>query len=187
MIYDVTGKISGEAFPYSDGCVLIYRAESGNVTVNFDPKISREEAARALSLLAEGLKKADSATDAENFSAETPAESASDFSAKNTPEGAVQEKVLSEGTQPAFPRSSVNPDDVAEDIVRWRDGYTAYRLDGSWWWIRWHDAANEHWGMSGPLMSAVDVKKGPFDNFDETLASMMRHRAEVFQKNSYIG
>ncbi len=184
MIYDVTGKNSGENFPYSDGCVLIFRTDHGNVTVNFDPGISREEAARALAILAEGLCVEGPATEStENISAE-PAENSSAEAADKV---AASDEIFSEALRSVPLHAPVNPDDVAEDIVRWRDGYLAYRLDGSWWWIRWHDGTDERWGMSGPLMSAVDSKKGPFDNFDETLASMMRHRAEVFQKNSYIG
>ncbi len=180
MIYDVTEKISGENFPYSDGCVLIFRTERGNVTVNFDPKISRDEAARALRLLAEGLSSTENAE-------VVPAEKLSENSRAELATDPARGENFSDETEPELLRKSVNPDDVAEDIVRWRDGYTAYKQNSRWWWIRWHDGANERWGMSGPLMSAVDVKKGPFDNFDETLASMMRHRAEVFQKNSYIG
>ncbi len=193
MIYDVTGKISGKDFPYSDGCVLIFRTDCGNVTVNFDPGISREESARALASMAEGLRAAEDPTNvsadeagAKNIPADIAAGSAANFSAE-VAQNDVSPADFSGEIERETARKSVNPDDVTEDFVRWRDGYSAYKLGGRWWWIRWHDAENERWGMSGPLMGAVDVKKGPFDNFDETLASMMRHRAEVFRKNSYIG
>jgi len=76
--------------------------------------------------------------------------------------------------------SGVDPEQVVEDLVRWQDRFAAYKMpDAAWWWVKWRDDTGERWGLSGPLMGAVEVKKGPFDNFDETLASMLRFRTSA--------
>ncbi len=154
MIYDVTETPSGERFPFSDGCVMIFRARGGNLTVKFDPGLSRDEAARVLADLAARL-------------------------------GAVPEEKAVEAE--SSPVGAPNPEDVTEDFVRWRDGYAAYKIAGGWWWIKWRKGEAERWGLSGPLMGAVEIRKGPFDNFDETLASMTRHRSESVSDISFLG
>ena len=44
--------------------------------------------------------------------------------------------------------------------------------------MKWRDDTGERWGLSGPLMGSVEVRKGPFDSFDDTLANLMRFRSE---------
>lgn len=77
-----------------------------------------------------------------------------------------------------FPEAKV-PEGLVEDIVRWQDGFTAYQLtSGGWWWVRWRSDTGERWGLSGPLMGAVACRRGPFDNFDETMRSLTFARAQ---------
>ena len=153
MIYDVTRDLAaGEDLPYENDCVMIFRTGHGGVTVKFDSGVSRAEGARILARLAAALARDDTA---ERETAETVPE------------------------QQDFNFGVVDPDSVTEDLVRWRDGYAAYQLEGGGgWWGNWRDETGERWGLSGPLMGSVEVRKGPFDSFDDTLANLMRFRSE---------
>ena len=68
-------------------------------------------------------------------------------------------------------------------------GYDAYRLGERWHWVRWRSDTGPLWGRGGPLAAAAAEQKGPFDNFDETLASALfsRSRSESPQKGQSIG
>ena len=151
-VFDVTDRLSsGKPLPYEDGCVMVLRLAGGGLTLTFDGGLSRSDAARALSQLGTLLAAPrDEITGIENNAAANI-------------NGDVSE---------------VDPERITEDLIRWQDGYAAYKLPcGGWWWVRWHSDTGEMWGLAGPRMGAVAVKKGPFDNFDDTLASMMLHRA----------
>lgn len=77
------------------------------------------------------------------------------------------------------PSRSVDPESVVEDLVRWGCGYVAYKLPrAGWWWVKWRADTGERWGLSGPLLGAVEARKGPFDSFDETAASLFLFRSE---------
>ena len=153
MISDVTRDLAaGEDLPYENDCVMIFRTGHGGVTVKFDSGVSRAEGARILARLAAALARDDTA---ERETAETVPE------------------------QQDFNFGVVDPDSVTEDLVRWRDGYAAYKLEGGgWWWVKWRDDTGERWGLSGPLMGSVEVRKGPFDSFDDTLATLTLFRSE---------
>lgn len=99
----------------------------------------------------------------------------------STPADRTQPSVSTVSTTPGhreFSEAKV-PEGLVEDIVRWQDGFTAYQLtSGGWWWVRWRSDTGERWGLSGPLMGAVACRRGPFDNFDETLRSLTFARAQ---------
>lgn len=154
MIYDVTRDLAaGEDLPYKNDCVMICRTGHGSITVKFDSGVSRAEGARILARLAAALERDDIAAERET--------------AASVPE------------QQDFNFGVVDPASITEDLVRWRDGYAAYKLEGGrWWWVKWRDDTGERWGLSGPLMGSVKVRKGPFDSFDDTLANLMLFRSE---------
>ena len=150
-LFDVTRALElGESLPFEDDCGYVLRSQGGNVTVKIDAGVTREAAGLLLSKLGEAL-----------------------CGAQNTisvPEPAT------ESPRPDF--EGVDPEKLTEDLVRWADGFTAYKLpNGGWWWVKWNADTGERWGLSGPLMGAVATKKGPFDNFDETLASLLLFRS----------
>ena len=150
-LFDVTRELAaGAAPPYEDDCVYVLRAQGGNVTVKIDSGVTREAAGRLLSALGEAL--CGKAQDAD------------------TPDAAGERENLS--------ADGVDPEQITEDLVRLAEGFCAYKLpSGNWWWVKWNADTGERWGLSGPLMGAVAVRKGPFDNFDETLASLLLFRS----------
>ena len=163
MIYDVTGNLAaGEGLPYEDDCVMLFRPGRGGVTVKFDPGLSRAEAAHVLGRLAAALAKEETA---EERKAAAP-----------------------EPEQQDFNFGFVDPDSVTEDLVRWRDGYAAYKLEGGgWWWVKWRSDTGERWGLSGPMMGSVEARRGPCDTFDDTLTNLTLFRSEKAASDSPRG
>ena len=152
-LFDVTHALElGERLLFEDDCVYVLRSQGGNVTVKIDSGVTREAAGQLLSKLGEALCGAQNTNSVPEPTADSP--------------------------QPDFESVGVDPEKLTEDLVRWADGFTAYKLPGDgWWWVKWNADTGERWGLSGPLMGAVATKKGPFDNFDETLASLLLFRS----------
>ena len=152
-LYDVTRDLAaGERPPFEDDCVYVLRASRGNITVKVDSGVTSAEAGRLLSALGESLREG--------------------CAPAGTDSGTVAE-------QKGLNFGGVDPDSVTEDLVRWQGGFAAYKQpEGRWWWVKWRADTGERWGLSGPLMGAVETKKGPFDNFDETLASLLLFRSQ---------
>ena len=149
-LFDVTRDLAaGERPPFEDECVYVLRGARGNVTVKVDSGVTSKEAGRLLASLSEALCGGESGANGETN---------------------AEQKGLNFG--------GVDPESITEDLVRWADGFCAYKLPGQGWqWVKWRVDTGEIWGLSGPLMGAVEAKKGPFDNFDETLASLLLFRS----------
>lgn len=163
-LYDITDELSrGGKIPFEPDCVYVIRSECGNVTLKIDPGVSRDEAARLLRRLADGLCASDNA--GENASASAGPDPAPD------PVSSQESSPL-----PGPSRTAVDPDCIAEDIVRWGDGFIAWKMNGCWRWGRWRPDCGEQWGLGGPRPGALLIQRGPFDNFDETLTSLTRAR-----------
>lgn len=93
--------------------------------------------------------------------------------------GAADLPAASHSPSSPAPSWGVDPESVVRDLVRWGCGYAAYKLPrAGWWWVKWRTDTGERWGLSGPLLGAVEARKGPFDSFDETAASLFRYRFE---------
>ena len=168
-LYDITKALrGGDALPFSDDCVLTCRTGPGDIILKFDTGISRAEAAEILAQAAAGLGRPLSGT-------ETGAAESRNLSARaSCPE---PEHARSAG------RGSADPASVTEDLVRF-GSCTVYRIaGGDWWWVKWRADTGEMWGLSGPLMGAAEMRRGPFQTYDETLADMMYCRAASGERN----
>ena len=172
-VFDVTDRLSsGKPLSYEDGCVMVLRLAGGGLTLTFDGGLSRSDAARALSQLGTLLA---APRDASDVSPAGGILVAGDVAGQKHEITGIENNAAANVNGDV---SEVDPERITEDLIRWQDGYAAYKLPcGGWWWVRWHSDTGEMWGLAGPRMGAVAVKKGPFDNFDDTLASMMLHRA----------
>jgi hypothetical protein len=166
-LYDITEALrGGKALPYSDDCVMTCRTAHGDIILKFDAGISRTEAAEILSQIAAGM-----AFPEPSAEKNTPA-------LKICPAPAAAEAPAVNSRQ-----QTVNPESITEDLVR-LGSYTVYRLTGGdWWWVKWRSDTGEMWGLSGPLMGAAEMRSGPFQTYDETMANMMYYRSNRDEKD----
>lgn len=165
-IVDITQTLSadGGSLPsVSDGDVWIYRCGLGNITLCLDPGVDPVAASRVFAALAQKL------------SLSPERESEPDEKNGNCVKAGVSG---SDNSSSSLEPQELRGEDVTEDLVRWGDGCTAYKLEGKWWWVRWQPDTGERWGQAGPRGGAVAERGGPFDNFDDTMVSLSRKRSQ---------
>lgn len=183
MIYDVTDAArSGRPLPFSGGCVWTFRTDGGTAVIQFSPGMTPQAAAEALKILAESarpmsLPKGPSGCPADETLPHVPA----------SPRGTLPDETAPPPPEEAS-RANEVPEAFKEDLVPLGGGYDAYRSGGRWHWVRWRSDTGPLWGRSGPLAVAAAEQKGPFDNFDETLASALfsRSRSESLQEGPSV-